>query len=120
MLLPPPTNASPPPARLQLSGAITDANTPWLAKRLHSRGVDLVRTECVPDDEGEIGEAALRLRARVGPSGFVLTSGGIGPTHDDRTYTALAAAFGVGLEMHPPTVERMEEHYAERGVELVS
>ena len=59
-----------------------------------SRGVDLVRAEYVPDDEQDIGSTVLRLKERVGPEGFVFTSGGIGATHDDITYSAIAAAFG--------------------------
>ena len=59
-----------------------------------SRGVDLVRAEYVPDDEQDIGSTVLRLKERVGPGGFVFTSGGIGATHDDVTYSAIAAAFG--------------------------
>ena len=59
-----------------------------------SRGVDLVRAEYVPDDEADIGSTVLRLKERVGPGGFVFTSGGIGATHDDVTYSAIAAAFG--------------------------
>ena len=43
-----------------LTGAISDANTPWLAKLLHSRGVDLVRVEVVPDDVRDICETVLR------------------------------------------------------------
>ncbi|KAJ9523700.1 hypothetical protein QJQ45_020127, partial [Haematococcus lacustris] len=78
-----------------LAGSITDVNTPWLAKLLHSRGVDLVRVEFVPDQADDIAATALRLRQRVGPSGFVFSSGGIGPTHDDVTYPALATAFGL-------------------------
>jgi len=53
-----------------------------------------VRIECVPDEEADISSTVLRLRERVGPSGFVFTSGGIGATHDDMTYSAIASAFG--------------------------
>lgn len=102
-----------------LAGSITDANTPWLAKLLHSRGVDLVRVEVVPDDPADIAATCLSLRQRVGDSGFVFSSGGIGPTHDDVTYESLAAALGLRLEPHPPTVARMDEHYKARGLELV-
>lgn len=101
-----------------LTGSITDANTPWLAKLLHSRGVDLVRASVIGDDKREIVEEVLRLRDKVGSDGYVFTSGGIGPTHDDITYESVAAAFGAHLELHQPTVERMQEHYDRRGVEL--
>ena len=53
-----------------------------------------MRIECVPDDEADIASTVLGLRLRVGPSGFVFTSGGIGATHDDVTYSAIASAFG--------------------------
>lgn len=48
---------------------------------LHSRGVDLVRAEFVPDCKRDIVDTVLRLRERVGPDGFVFTSGGIGETN---------------------------------------
>ena len=59
-----------------------------------------MRIECVPDDEGDISSTVLRLKERVGPSGFVFTSGGIGTTHDDVTYSAIASAFGE-TTLHP-------------------
>ncbi len=60
-----------------------DTNTPFLAKLLHSRGVDLLRVSFIPDDRADIKRTLLAALERVGPSGFVFTSGGIGPTHDD-------------------------------------
>lgn len=101
-----------------LSGRVQDANTPWLAKLLYSRGVDLVRAEYIPDDIDDIVDTLKRLHKQVGESGVVFTSGGIGPTHDDVTYEAVAKAFGVGLERHQPTIAKMEEHYKVRGQEL--
>ena len=53
-----------------------------------------MRVEYIPDNRDDIKETALKLRARVGLSGFVFSSGGIGPTHDDVTYESLASAFG--------------------------
>ncbi len=54
-----------------------------------------MRVEYIPDDKFDISQSVLRMRQRVGENGVVFTSGGIGPTHDDVTYEAIAAAFGV-------------------------
>ena len=59
--------------------------------------MDLVRIEVISDDRDDIAATALRLRQLVGDSGTLFTSGGIGPTHDDVTYEALAGAYGALL-----------------------
>ncbi len=122
-----------------LSGSIQDTNTAFLAKMCHGRGIDMVRVEFIPDDKKDIGTSVLALKQRVGTRGYVFTSGGIGPTHDDVTYEAIADAFGVlapagrlnimylnistaspgvPLELHAPTVDKMRAHYAGTGQEL--
>ena len=53
-----------------------------------------MRVEYIPDDTTDIAASVLSLKDRVGHNGFVFTSGGIGATHDDVTYEAIAAAFG--------------------------
>ena len=64
-----------------------------------SRGVDLVRIEVISDDKDDIASTALRLRELIGSGGALITSGGVGPTHDDVTYEALAAAYGMCLAL---------------------
>ncbi len=49
-------------------------------------------------------EAACRM---TNTYDFVVTSGGIGPTHDDITYSSLATAFSLPLSHHPETLRRM-------------
>jgi molybdenum cofactor synthesis domain-containing protein len=74
-----------------LSAKVVDENGPWLASRLHELGVELRSIQTVRDRVDEIVEAVLRERPRVG---WIITSGGVGPTHDDVTVAAVATALG--------------------------
>lgn len=65
----------------------------------------LKRIETIADDKSEIIEAVRRMSANYD---FVVTSGGIGPTHDDITYLSIAAAFDLPLVLHQPAFERMK------------
>jgi molybdenum cofactor synthesis domain-containing protein len=91
-----------------LTGKVHDSNSHALARVLFSRGVRLRRVVVVPDDVDDIAES---LRALSRAHDHVFTSGGIGPTHDDVTYEAVARAFGRTLTLHAPTFERMRAHY---------
>jgi molybdopterin-biosynthesis enzyme MoeA-like protein len=68
----------------------------------------------VRDQKAEIADAVVRLKSIVGNKGFVFTSGGIGPTHDDITYESIAFALGKKMEVHGPTLEKMKVHFAKR------
>lgn len=57
----------------------------------------------VPDEEQDIHEAVQLMQKYD----FVITSGGIGPTHDDITYESIASAFQMPLAIHDETVEKM-------------
>ncbi|KOS17834.1 Uncharacterized protein ESCO_003199 [Escovopsis weberi] len=76
-----------------------------MAKWCFGLGIDLKRIEVIEDDEGEIIEAVRRMSHRYD---FVVTSGGIGPTHDDITYQSIAKAFSLPLVLHKPAFERMK------------
>ena len=71
-----------------LSGKIVDQNGQLAIATLRRRGIDLIEVRIVADDEAAIGAAARELAARAT---FVITSGGIGPTHDDITLASIAA-----------------------------
>jgi molybdenum cofactor synthesis domain-containing protein len=77
-----------------LSGKVRDENGPFLADRLRALGVELQAIHVVPDRMDAIVEALALERRRVT---WVLTSGGVGPTHDDLTLPAVAHALGVPL-----------------------
>jgi len=99
-----------------LSAKVVDENGPWLAGRLHQLGIELRSIQTVRDRIDEIAEALLRERPRVG---WILTSGGVGPTHDDVTVAGVAAALGRPVVRDPRLAEIYRAIYLRRrGVEL--
>ncbi|ADZ70051.1 competence/damage-inducible protein A [Polymorphum gilvum] len=91
-----------------LSGRTKDKNIGYLADYLTLLGIDLSEVRVVPDIHERIVEAVNALRERYD---YVFTSGGIGPTHDDITADAIAAAFGVAIDHDPRAVAILESHY---------
>ncbi|MEM5582347.1 competence/damage-inducible protein A [Roseibium sp. AS2] len=91
-----------------LSGRTKDKNIGFLADYLTSLGIDLKEVRIVPDEKPEIVAAVNSLRNRYG---YVFTSGGIGPTHDDITAECIAEAFGVPLNLDSRAVAILETHY---------
>ncbi|KAI9821813.1 MAG: hypothetical protein M1827_002395 [Pycnora praestabilis] len=89
-----------------LGGKTVDTNSAYLAKFCFSLGMNLKRIEVIADDEDEIIEAARRMSDSYD---FVVTSGGIGPTHDDITYQSISKAFGLKLKLHPDALARMKK-----------
>ncbi|KAH0602280.1 uncharacterized protein H6S33_009854 [Morchella sextelata] len=87
-----------------LNGKTVDTNSPYFSRFCFDLGIELKRIEVISDDQDQIIEAARRMSANYD---FVVTSGGIGPTHDDITYSSLAAAFGLPLRLHDETFRRM-------------
>lgn len=73
-----------------LNGKTKDTNSNFLAQFCFTAGIDLKRIEVIADDEEEIIEAARRMSEKYD---WVISSGGIGPTHDDITYQSMAKAF---------------------------
>jgi len=95
-----------------LSGRTQDRNIAQIAAWLNVQGIRLKEVRVVADDMDAIAEAVNLLRAR---NDYLFTTGGIGPTHDDITVDAIAAALGVAVEVHPKARAVLEEYYATRG-----
>lgn len=93
-----------------LSGRTQDTNTNTVARFLAALGIDLMEARVVSDDHGRIVEALDALRSRWD---YVFTTGGIGPTHDDITADAVAAAFGVALHEHPDALAILSRRYGD-------
>ncbi len=87
-----------------LSGRTQDTNLRDIARYFGAHGVDIAEARVVGDIEAEIVAALNHLRTRYA---YVVTTGGIGPTHDDITADCVAKAFGVELYEHPAIVEMM-------------
>ncbi len=98
-----------------LSGRTRDANMHYLAGELATKGIDLKEARIVPDVQDAIVGALNALRARYD---HVFTSGGIGPTHDDITADAVAAAFGLPLHVREDARELLARHYDRSGLEF--
>jgi len=94
-----------------LSGRTQDTNLRDIARYLAVHGVDLAEARTVPDVHEEIIAALNALRSRYD---YVVTTGGIGPTHDDITADAVAAAFGVELIEHPEIIAEIEARVRSR------
>lgn len=91
-----------------LSGRTQDTNTAWLAEKLVERGISMSEVRIIPDQPEAIVAAVNELRQH---SDYVLTTGGIGPTHDDITAESIAQAFHVDLEQNKEAYAILERHY---------
>jgi molybdenum cofactor synthesis domain-containing protein len=95
-----------------LSGRTHDKNIAQVASWLQVQGIRLGEVRVVPDVEAKIVTAVNTLRAE---HDYLFTTGGIGPTHDDITVDAVAAALGVPVVIHPDARAILERYYATRG-----
>ncbi|MBN2195678.1 MAG: competence/damage-inducible protein A [Polyangiaceae bacterium] len=94
-----------------LSGKVRDTNVVELARTLRGLGIRFSRVVVVADDCAEIAAEIAALRAS---HDVVFTSGGVGPTHDDLTIAAAAAAFGVEIVISEAMADILRAHYGAR------
>ncbi len=117
------TDPSAPPLHVELlatgdellTGQILDTNSVWLMDRLWDLGVMARRKTLVADDRDDLAAALHETTSR---SDLVVMSGGLGPTEDDLTAEVVAAAMGVPLELHEPSLEAIRERFRKLGREM--
>jgi len=94
-----------------LSGRTQDLNLAYLAKWLNVQGIRLREVRVVADDMTAIDAAINAVRQT---DDYVFTTGGIGPTHDDITVDAVAAAVGVPVVIHPEAEAILRAYYGDK------
>jgi molybdenum cofactor synthesis domain-containing protein len=90
-----------------LAGKFADENGPFLIRRLRELGASLARLAVIGDGLGTIAQ---EVRAASHDFDLVVTTGGVGPTHDDRTLEGLAKAFELPLVEDASLVALMETY----------
>ena len=92
-----------------LIGKTLNTNAQWLAKRITSLGLAVSRITVVADNINEIS-SAIQEAIQRSPV-FLLTTGGLGPTFDDKTLEGLAAALGQKTEINQEALKLVKEKY---------
>ncbi len=94
-----------------LTGKTLDTNSHWLAQQLYPRGFRVKRIVAVDDVVEEIAHEILSS-IKYGVS-LIVTTGGLGPTFDDKTLEAVAVATGRKLLLNENALKMVQERYRE-------
>ena len=98
-----------------LSGRTVDTNTAYLGRELLSVGLPVVSVYTVGDDVDSI----IRMLNLAGADAdFILATGGLGPTDDDVTRQAFAEFLGVELQLRDELLEKIQDFFVRRGLEM--
>jgi nicotinamide-nucleotide amidase len=92
-----------------LLGDVVNSNAAWLGRQLAAAGVEVVASEALPDDLDVLVAAVHRHLSQVD---VLVLSGGLGPTVDDLTREAVAAALGAPLVRDPWIEQQLRDRFA--------
>ncbi len=95
-----------------ISGSTLDQNANFIARQLYAQGHEVRRITVVGDGTEDIVRA---LRSPLPDTRFIIVTGGLGPTDDDRTAAAAAAAFGRHIRLNDEALGLMQQRFAELG-----
>lgn len=95
-----------------VQGFLLNTNSQFLARELGDLGFDVAYHLCLLDREEEL---ASRLKAALDEGLFIVATGGIGPTEDDRTRQAAAKALGLELVLDHEALHDLHERYSQMG-----
>lgn len=97
-----------------LSGSIKDFNAHYLCTRIAEAGGRVRKVQFVPDDEKEIKDALSRAES----ADFVLVTGGLGPTTNDKTVLSASEFFNVPLVLYNDALCDIKDLFKKRGIEM--
>jgi len=98
-----------------LMGELMDANSAWLAARLPALGIELRRVSLLGDHLATLSDAMAQALQGVD---LIITTGGLGPTQDDLTREAMAAALHEMPTVHAETLQMIERYFQQRGRDM--
>jgi len=98
-----------------LLGEIVDTNAAWMAQQLREAGVNLYYKTTVGDNEARLRGV---LELGLARSDVIIVSGGLGPTADDITRQAIAAATRRPLAMNDRALEALRARFIRFGTEM--
>lgn len=98
-----------------LLGNIVNTNAAFLSRELAAAGIFTYHQSVVGDNAARLSES---LALSLSRSDIVIITGGLGPTYDDLTKETVAASFGLKMEMHEPSLERLKKFFAQFNREM--
>jgi len=100
-----------------LRGKNVDTNAAWLAQQLADAGLEVVHHQTVDDHFGRLVDA---LKLAASRSDLLLMTGGLGPTEDDYTRTAVEEAFHRPLAYRPDLWKKIEARFKKTGTRMAA
>jgi nicotinamide-nucleotide amidase len=98
-----------------LIGQIVDTNSVWIAEQVNLLGIRVNEIISISDNPDHIKQTLSKYEGKVD---IVLITGGLGPTRDDITKSALAEYFDSKLVNHPEVIEHINELFKNRGIKI--
>ena len=98
-----------------LMGELMDANSAWLAARPPALGIELRRVSLLGDHLTTLSDAMAQALQGVD---LIITTGGLGPTQDDLTREAMAAALHETPTVHAEVLQTIERYFQQRGRDM--
>lgn len=98
-----------------LIGQVVNTNASWIAAELEKNNIHVAHIVTISDDFNDITQTLTEALARAE---IVIITGGLGPTKDDITKTALCDYFGMQLVMHEPSLTNVVDYFTARGLQV--